>query len=59
MLDRRSEKNTLFSPNFNYMLNCDLKKDHFFIYNVEKDTVEVEIPNDLLSMRLGEMKHIT
>jgi hypothetical protein len=59
MLDKRSEKNTLFSPNFDFMLNCDFKKDMFFIYNVAKDRTEVEIPNDLLSLRLGDMKHIT
>jgi len=59
MLDKRSGKNTLFSPNFDYMLNCDTKKDVFFIYNVEKQRTEVEIPNDLLSQRLGDLKQIT
>ena len=35
-MDLKSHKNTLFDPNFEYMLNIDFLTEKFFIWNVEE-----------------------
>ena len=52
MMDDRTFKNSLFDPNFEYMLNIDFKSSSFFIHNVRTNKKEVNIPNDLVSLRL-------
>ena len=52
MMDDRTFKNSLFDPNFDYMLNIDFKSSCFFIHNVRTNKKEVNIPNDLVSLRL-------
>ena len=47
-LARVSSKNTLFDPNFNYMLSIDNIQSVFFIWNIELNRKEINIPTGLL-----------
>ena len=55
MLDDRSCTQTLFSPNFDRMLNVDfLNDEQFYIWDVEKGEKFKKIPNDLIPLNLNE-----
>jgi hypothetical protein len=50
-MDLKSHKNTLFDPNFEYMLNIDFLTEKFFIWNVEEGKRDEDIKNEK-----GELK---
>jgi hypothetical protein len=50
MMCSRTKKNTLFSPNFDYMLNVDINSFNIYIWDVLNKTREYDIPKDLLDL---------
>ena len=47
-LAKKSFKNTLFDPNFNYMISMDNIANSFYIWNLEGNYKEINIPNNIL-----------